>query len=141
MALTSFAQVQAFFTQVLTQNQQINDVPNAPHGPFWTTMSYHDFTTGNVPDVDPPTKILLVGNSAASNIILALQGVGPLFGPTGGIGQMPADGPPFFTAPQIAEILDVRNDPLTKWRSAVTKLGRERPYERRPVSGQPRSRH
>jgi hypothetical protein len=77
-------------------------------------MSYQEFTTGNVPGVDPPTKILVVGNSAVSNIILALQGVGPLFGPTGNIGQMPADGPPYFTAPQIAEIAAWIDEPITK---------------------------
>jgi hypothetical protein len=104
MALTSYAQLQAFIDQVLTTNQQIGDVPNAPHGSFWTSMSYQDFTTGDVPGVTPATKILVVGNSQRSNIIQALLGIGPLFGPSGSIGQMPADGPPFFTIQQIAEI-------------------------------------
>jgi hypothetical protein len=103
MALTSFAQVQAFIDQVLTQNDNIASVPNAPHRSFWRTLTYEQFTTDNVPGVDPPTQILVKGNSAASNIIQALQGTGPLFGPTGQFGQMPANGTP-FTAPQIAEI-------------------------------------
>jgi hypothetical protein len=105
MAVNSFADVQNLINSVLTQNGQIGGVANAPHGAFWTNLTYPQFTTGNVPGVDPPVPILMVGNSRNSNIILALQGVGPLFDPnTGAYGEMPANGPPFFTAQQVADI-------------------------------------
>ncbi|MEP7342381.1 MAG: hypothetical protein ABI977_31935 [Acidobacteriota bacterium] len=108
MALTSFAQVQAFITQVLQQNQEAGGVADSPHKAFWSTLSYQDFVSGNVPYVDPPMPILVKGDSKSSNIILALQGaIGTPFDPsTGSIGQMPANGPPFFTADQIQEIAD-----------------------------------
>ena len=102
--LTSFAEVQQFITSVLTQNGQMGDVANAPHAAFWNTMTYQQFTTGNVPNINPSVPILVVGDSANSNLIQALQGVGPLFGPNGSYGQMPADGPPFFTQDQIDSI-------------------------------------
>ncbi|MGH6800351.1 MAG: hypothetical protein ACRD3H_03480 [Terriglobales bacterium] len=105
MALNSFAEVQSYINSVLTQNGEIGGVSSAPHGAFWSNLTYSQFTTGNVPGVSPPVPILVIGNSANSNIIQALQGVGPLFNPsTGTYGQMPANGPPFFTAAQIAEI-------------------------------------
>ena len=49
-------------------------------------------------DAGQPVPILVKGDSAHSNLILALRGQGPLFDPTNGsIGQMPANGPPMFT--------------------------------------------
>lgn len=108
--LNSFAEVQNFITQVLTQNGEASGVATSPHGSFWTTLSYQDFVTGNVPHVtDPnsgqPIPILVKGDSAHSNLILSLQGKGPLFDPVvGSIGQMPANGPPMFTDQQIASI-------------------------------------
>lgn len=49
-----------------------------------------------------PIPILVKGNSAKSNLILSLQGKGPLFDPaTGAFGQMPANGPPMFTPEEI----------------------------------------
>jgi hypothetical protein len=110
MAITSFAQLQQFISSVLTQNGESGGVASAPHKAFWSNLSYNDFVTGNVPGVtDPntgkPIPILVKGNSAASNLILSLQGTGPLFDPnTGAFGQMPANGPPMFTAAQIQEI-------------------------------------
>jgi hypothetical protein len=105
VALKSFAEVQNIITRVLTENGEIGGVSNSPHGAFWTKLTYTQFTTGNVPGVNPPTPILVIGDSAKSNIILSLQGIGPLFDPnTGRFGQMPANGPPFFTLAQIAEI-------------------------------------
>jgi hypothetical protein len=98
-----------YIDSILTANNQIGDVPAAPHLSFWTTLNYKDFTTGTVPGVSGPGSpypILVVGNSANSNLVQALQGVGPLFGPDGNIGQMPADGPPFFTADQVQPIID-----------------------------------
>jgi hypothetical protein len=100
--LNSFAAVQAFLTQVITQNG--NEISSAKHKAFWNTLNYTQFTTGNVPNVSPPVRILIPKNSAQSNIIMALLGQGPLFGSTGTYGQMPADGPPFFTPAQVDEI-------------------------------------
>ena len=62
MALTSFAQVQAFIAQVLKNNSE--DASGAPHGNFWSTttgLDYEQFTKGNVPGVDPAVPILVVG--------------------------------------------------------------------------------
>jgi hypothetical protein len=106
MPLKTFADVQQLISQVLTQNGEIGGVSAAPHGSFWTNLSYQEFTTGDVPGVSPATPILVVSDSKNSNIIQALQGVGPLFGPNGAIGQMPGNGPPFFTDDQIKEIAD-----------------------------------
>jgi hypothetical protein len=108
-SITSFAQLQSFINQVLTANNEWAGVSDSPHLAFWTTLSYQQFVTSNVPGVtDPntgsPMPILVKGSSATSNLILALQGVGPDFGPDGGIGQMPSNGPPFFTTDQIASI-------------------------------------
>ena len=78
---------------------------HSPHDAFWDNLTYDDLVNGNVPGVDPPAKILVVGNSAQSNIILSLRGLGPLFDPkNGSYGQMPADGPPYFTNQQIDAI-------------------------------------
>jgi hypothetical protein len=107
MPLNSFADVQAFITQVMKDNQEDGGLPASPHKDFWNQLTYSQFTQGNVPGVNPPLPILVVGNSAASNLILSLQGKGPLFDPnTGTIGQMPANGPPMFTADQIKQIAD-----------------------------------
>lgn len=108
--LQSYAQAQAFITKVLTDNGEQGGVAGAPHGWFWSKLSYEQFVNGTVPGVkDPntgqPLPVLIKGNSAQSNLILALQGKGPLFDSnTGAFGQMPANGPPMFTADQIAQI-------------------------------------
>jgi hypothetical protein len=103
----------AYVDSILAQNHEAGGVSGAPHKNFWKTLSYTEFTTGNVPDVNfgpnPPYPILVIGNGAASNFIQALQGIGPLFdNDTGAFGQMPANGlpptRPFFTADQIAPI-------------------------------------
>ena len=90
MALTSFKDVQAFFS---------NFNPGEPHYAFWNTLSYTDFVTGTVPgvtvpDTTPPQKvpILIKGNGAQSNIVQALAGTG-LFDPiTGSFARMPYQG-------------------------------------------------
>ena len=98
--LTSYAQVQAFIAKVLTDNGEQGGGPGSPHGGFWATLSFQQLVNGNVPAVtDPnsgqPVPILIKGNSGQSNLILALQGKGPLFDPNNaGFGQMPANGPP-----------------------------------------------
>jgi len=105
----------AYIDGILTQNNEIGGVTSAPHQNFWDTMSYAEFTTGNVPGVNfgpnPPYRILIPGNADNSNFIQALQGVGPLFdNDTGAFGQMPADANPptmpFFTDAQIQPIKD-----------------------------------
>jgi hypothetical protein len=106
--LNSFADVQNFIDQVLANNNEQGGVPNAPHQAFWRKLTYEQFVSGTVPGVtDPdtgqPIPILMKGDSANSNLIHSLKGEGPLFGPDG-FGQMPANGPPFFTADQIASI-------------------------------------
>src|SRR6266436_9151784 len=104
LPLQSYAQVQAFITKVLIDNGEQGGVAGAPHGGFWSTLSYQQFVNGAVPGVtDPntalPMPILIKGKSAQSNLILALRGKGLLFDPnTGAFGQMPANGPPMFSA-------------------------------------------
>jgi hypothetical protein len=98
MALNSFAQVQQFITNILATNKE---TVGPPHQDFWNTLSYDQFTTGNVPGVDS-VQILVVGDSKNSNIIQALRGTG-LFA-NGSYPRMPAFGPTYFTEDQIAEI-------------------------------------
>jgi len=109
MAINSYAELGPYIDSILDANGE-SPVAKA-HKNFWDTLTYQEFTTGNVPNVVDPTtmqpiKILVVGNSGVSAIIQALTGtVGSIFDPnTGTIGQMPANGPPFFTAAQIAPI-------------------------------------
>lgn len=120
MVLTSYEQVQEYITRILTNNissitgnNEEADSENAPHGSFWNTLSYEQFVNGNVPGItDPntgePMPILVRGNAAQSNVIIALQGApGTPFDPnTGTFGQMPADGPPFLTTDEIQPIAD-----------------------------------
>jgi hypothetical protein len=111
MNLTSYADVQKYMTALMTSiisqssgnSVQSDSQNNAPHGAFWSTLDYNDFVTGDVPNIGVP--ILVKSSSATSNIILALQGLPPFDGSQ--FQQMPADGPPFLTAAQIA--------PLAAW--------------------------
>ena len=110
--------MQEYITRILTNNissttgnNEEIDSENALHGTFWNTLSYDEFVNGNVPGIEDPNTgqpmpILMKGNAAQSNIILALQGApGTPFDPnTGAFGKMPADGPPFFTVDQIQPI-------------------------------------
>jgi hypothetical protein len=105
----------SYIDGLLTQNGELDGVGNAPHLNFWDTLSYSQFTTGNVPGINggpnPPYPILSLGDGANSNIVLALQGKGPLFdNNTGAFGQMPADANPpanpYFTDAQIQPIID-----------------------------------
>ena len=111
-ALNTYRDVQNFIQAVLQRNGESGGVSGAPHGGFWSTLSYDAFVNGNVPGVtDPstgrPIPILVKGHAAQSNLILSLQGKGPLFDPnTGAFGQMPANGPPMFTAQEIQAIAD-----------------------------------
>jgi hypothetical protein len=109
----------AYIDGILQQNNEAAGVANAPHLNFWDTLTYVQFTTGNVPGVNfgpsPPYPILVIGDAAHSNLVLALQGTGPLFdNNTGAFGQMPADANPpampFFTAAQVQPIIDWINN-------------------------------
>lgn len=103
--ITSYAMLQAYMNCMI--NYYGTSIAEArPHYAFWNTLAYEQFTTGNVPGVTPPVKILEIGNGDGSNIVQALQGVGPLFGPGGQIGQMPADGTGPWTAEQIQPLID-----------------------------------
>jgi hypothetical protein len=111
MALDNFKDVQAFITGVMEENKTEGaPPPKSPHKAFWLSMSYEEFTTGNVPGVkDPgtgnPLRILTIGDSASSNLILALRGEGSLFNPnTGTFGRMPANNQIPFSDDQIIEL-------------------------------------
>lgn len=113
MALNNYKEVQAFINQVMEENKVAGSPPpKSPHKAFWLTMSYEDFTTGTVPGVkDPatgnPIRILTVGDSASSNLIMALRGQGPLFDPNHGtFGRMPANNQQPFTDSQVNEIAE-----------------------------------
>jgi hypothetical protein len=87
-------------------NYYSTDIADAPHHAFWNNLTYDEFINGNVPGVSPPVKILEIGNGDNSNIVQALQGVGPLFGPNGSIGKMPYDGTGPWTSEQIQPLID-----------------------------------
>ena len=113
MALNNFKDVQDFITTVMEENKIEGALPpKSPHKAFWLSLSYKDFTTGNVPGVkDPvtgnPLPILSIGDSGSSNLILALRGRGPLFDPkNGAFGRMPANNQTPFSDAQINEISD-----------------------------------
>jgi len=89
--LTSYAQVQAALnafvkTAGVTPGQ-------APHGAFWNSLTYEQFTTGNVPGVPlGPWKILVIGDAGNSNIIQILSAYGKAYDD---FGQMPQPNPPY----------------------------------------------
>jgi hypothetical protein len=119
--LNGYPAVQAYLYKLFTthktpeRNSNVQrDAQKTAHGAFWSTLSYTDFISGDVPNViDPrtgkPLRILIPGNSAQSNIIMALRGTrGSPFDPnTGPFGQMPADGAGALSEAQIA--------PLAAW--------------------------
>lgn len=78
------------------------NIDGARHGAFWQTMSYTDFITGDIPGNIPggPWPILVVGDSANSNIIQILQGNGKAFQM---FGQMPRPRPPY--EPEQSELI------------------------------------
>jgi hypothetical protein len=119
MALESFADVQAFFNNFMSQNNI--QILQAPHGAFWMTspdnnISYNNFVNGNVPGgqavADPngnPVPILKIGDGAHSNIVYALAGTAGTWwdknDPNAWFGQMPAGGP-YFSDTQVQELSD-----------------------------------
>src|SRR5882757_3215313 len=73
----------SYIDGILNQNGELSGVADAPHTNFWVTLNHSQFTTGDVPGVNsgsnPPYPILVLGDGANSNFVLALQGIGPLF--------------------------------------------------------------
>jgi len=113
MAINNFNDVQTFITRVMEENKKKDaPPPKSPHKAFWMTMSYDEFTNGNVPGVLDPVSnegipILDKGNSGNSNIILALKGEGPLFNPnSGAFGRMPAGNQTPFSDEEIMELAE-----------------------------------
>jgi hypothetical protein len=108
--------LRAYINGVLKQNNLADGVASAPHLNFWDTLNHKEFTTGNVPGVDigprPPYPILVCGNAANSNLVMALQGKGPLFDKdTGEFGRMPANASP----PEMPYFTDVQIEPIINW--------------------------
>jgi hypothetical protein len=100
VTINSYADVQNVLGQLVAANQL--PIGQAPHGAFYQTLNYQEFIAGNMPGVgggpdNGGFKIVDVGNSKQSNIILALMGAaGTVFDPnTGSIGQMPQPNPPY----------------------------------------------
>ena len=90
--LTNYSEVQAALNAFV---QAAGVTPGlAPHGAFWNSLTYEQFTTGNVPGniVPGPWKILVCGDSKASNIIQILSGYGDAYN---NFGQMPQPNPPY----------------------------------------------
>jgi|HubBroStandDraft_6_1064221.scaffolds.fasta_scaffold484432_1 hypothetical protein len=108
--IKNYSDLGTYINSILTAN---GDSPvGGPHAQFWDTLTYNEFISGNVPGVADattmqPWKILVVGNSAASNLILALSGAtGTVFAPGATPGQMPRFGTPFT---------DVQIQPIAAW--------------------------
>ena len=114
VTLSHYADVQQYLIKILTANissqtgntEEEDSESSAPHGAFWATMTYEDFTTGDVPNMGMP--VLKVGSASDSNIIKALLGQPPFDGSQ--FQQMPADGPPFLTPEQVQPISDWINN-------------------------------
>jgi len=93
--INTFADVQKMFTQYVALNPV--NISNSPHKRFWSTLSYDQFITGDVPNVSGKVKILNCGDSANSNLVKILSG---RIKAGGGIAEMPAGGP-YFPEEQI----------------------------------------
>jgi hypothetical protein len=114
VTLNHYTDVQQYLIKILTgnissqtgNNEEEDSENNAPHGAFWATLSYTDFTTGDVPNMGMP--VLVKGDANSSNIIKALLGLPPFDGSQ--FQQMPADGPPFLTPAQVQPISDWINN-------------------------------
>jgi hypothetical protein len=101
MPITSFEQFQTEISKLMADMGA--DAEFAPHGNFWTSITYDQMINGTVPGVGgQPVKILVSGDSSQSAIIQSLRGEG-LFTPGGRFRRMPAGGP-HMTDEQIDEI-------------------------------------
>jgi len=109
--ITNYAQFCQYMDGILKQNistqtgnTELSDTINqSPHGAFWDNMTYEQFVSPSavVPNVGIG-PIVTPGDASTSFFVQALQGGIP----SQGIGQMPADGPPYFTTAQIQPIID-----------------------------------
>jgi len=95
--IKSYKELQGFLTTTTKALGVYDDVANAPHDIFWEQLNYHDFTTGEVPNVGG--RILIPGKPEESLLISILKG------PAGGNRRMPAGGP-YFSDDQIASVAD-----------------------------------
>ncbi len=88
----NYADVQAGLDAFVSQ-AGVN-VDGAPHGAFWQSMNYTDFTTGDIPNVSSggPWPVLVIGHSDQSNIIQILEGMGAA---AKKFGRMPRPRPPY----------------------------------------------
>jgi hypothetical protein len=86
--IQNYQQLKADLDWIVSQRQVAPE--DAPHGVFWDTLTSQQFTTGNVPNVLPATRICIPGDSANSAIIQILQSSYKAFS------QMPAGGPYFW---------------------------------------------
>ena len=109
--LNSYADVQNLLNTFVTS---AGVTPaGAPHGVFWTTLSYEEFTTGNVPGVGHayggPYKILEIGDSKNSNLIQILCDPNSTIAKN--LGQMPQPSPPYNNAtPSQDEVCSALSD-------------------------------
>ena len=88
----NYADVQAGLDAFV--NQAGVNISGAPHGAFWQSMDYTEFTTGDIPNVlsGGPWPVLVIGHSDQSNIIQILSGIGAA---KKRFGQMPRPRPPY----------------------------------------------
>jgi hypothetical protein len=95
----NYADVQAGLDSFV--NQAGVNISGAPHGAFWQTMDYTEFTTGDIPGVPPgPWPVLVIGDSANSNIFQILSGLGAA---AKKFGRMPRPRPPY--EPEQSDLL------------------------------------
>lgn len=95
----NYADVQAGLDAFVSQ-AGVN-IDGAPHGAFWQSMSYTEFTTGDIPGVPAgPWPVLVIGHSSQSNIIQILEGMGSA---AENFGRMPRPRPPY--EPEQSELI------------------------------------
>lgn len=94
-SINSYADVKSMFNDYVKFNGLAGEIKSSsPHHAFWDSLSYTEFTTGNVPGVG--VKICDCGNTDNSNIYNILKG--SIDG--GAYSRMPGGGP-FFPEAQI----------------------------------------
>ncbi|MBD9628014.1 hypothetical protein IB279_34240 [Ensifer sp. ENS06] len=99
MAIASYEEFQAFMSETMAA---LGANPEfAPHEVFWASLTYDEFTQGNVPGIGQAVRILIPGDAARSAFVHALRGEGLFAGSP--FRRMPAGGP-FMTDDQIGEI-------------------------------------
>ncbi|WP_051440475.1 hypothetical protein [Ensifer aridi] len=99
MSISSYKEFQSFMSETLAAMGV--DAEFAPHEEFWSSLTYSEFTQGNVPGIARAVRILIPGDSAGSALIQSLKGEGIFTGAP--FRRMPGGGP-FMTDDQIGEI-------------------------------------